>query len=472
MGTELDLKEILEGSISAPAGCGKSHLICDAITRHDAAKPILVLTHTNAGVGALKTRLSRKAPEDVYRISTIDGWSLRLIAMFPKRAGHDPEVLKLSNPRTDYPAISKATETLLASGAIDDVLSATYSRLIVDEYQDCSPSQHRIITTLSKVLPTVVLGDPLQAIFGFRGAVPLDWATEVEAVFPVAGALTRPHRWINAGEESFGRWLLEVRTELLAGRSIDLRGLHGNATWIQLDGNEDHQRRLAAGLTAPPQKDGKVIILADSMNKAAQRSYASQIPGAVVAEAVDLGDLVDFARGFDLAHSSALERLACYIEDIMTNFSAEGLLSRLITIDAGRERTPASEIELAALAFRQQPSYAAAADLAGVVASAGGVRVHRPAMLRGLYQTLRQCQSEDAITPLEAATIVRERSRVVGRPLTKRTVGSTLLLKGLEAEVSVILDIDRMDARHFYVASTRGSKRLVICSHHQHVPVS
>ena len=302
--------------------------------------------------------------------------------------------------------------------------------------------------------------------------MPLDWATEVEAVFPVAGALTKPHRWINAGEESFGRWLLEVRKELLAGRSIDLRGLHRNAKWIELDGNEDHQRRLAAGLAAPPQKDGKVIILADSMNKAAQRGYASQIPGAVVAEAVDPGDLVEFARGFDLSHANALERIARYLENVMTNFSAEGLLARLVTIDAGRERTPASDIELAALAFRQKPTYSAGADFAGAIASTGGVRVHRPAMLSGFYQTLRQCQSQDTITPLEAATTVRERSRTVGRPLAKRTVRSTLLLKGLEAEVSVILDIDRMDARHFYVASTRGSMRLVICSHHQHVPVS
>jgi DNA helicase IV len=43
-------------------------------------------------------------------------------------------------------------------------------------------------------------------------------------------------------------------------------------------------------------------------------------------------------------------------------------------------------------------------------------------------------------------------------------VGSTLLLKGLEADVSVILDVESMDAAHLYVAMTRGSKRLVVCS--------
>jgi hypothetical protein len=47
---------------------------------------------------------------------------------------------------------------------------------------------------------------------------------------------------------------------------------------------------------------------------------------------------------------------------------------------------------------------------------------------------------------------------------SSRAVGNTLLLKGLEADVSVILDATELDARHLYVAMTRGSKRLVVCA--------
>lgn len=101
MPTEIDLASIPRGAISAPAGCGKTRLICDAISKHSGSKPILVLTHTNAGVGALKTRLAKRAPESAYRISTIDGWWLRLIAMFPAGAGLNPDILKLENPRSD-----------------------------------------------------------------------------------------------------------------------------------------------------------------------------------------------------------------------------------------------------------------------------------------------------------------------------------------------------------------------------------
>jgi hypothetical protein len=59
---------------------------------------------------------------------------------------------------------------------------------------------------------------------------------------------------------------------------------------------------------------------------------------------------------------------------------------------------------------------------------------------------------------------MREQNRLLGRLLPRRAVGSTLLLKGLEAEVSVILNADEMNARNLYVAITRGSKRLVVCA--------
>jgi len=77
---------------------------------------------------------------------------------------------------------------------------------------------------------------------------------------------------------------------------------------------------------------------------------------------------------------------------------------------------------------------------------------------------LKTCMASPDVLPADAATIVREQSRLIGRPLAKRTVGSTLLLKGLEAEICVVLNPELMDAKHLYVAMTRGSKRLVICS--------
>ena len=167
---EIDLLAIERGAITAPAGCGKTHLIAKALTRHDATKPILILTHTNAGVVALRGRLDHAGvPPGSYRLMTIDGWAMRLFSMFPGRTGRDPELLKLGNPATDYPNIRVAAAKLLKEDHIGDILEASYARLIVDEYQDCSIRQHALVAYAAKTLPTCVLGDPMQAIFGFGG---------------------------------------------------------------------------------------------------------------------------------------------------------------------------------------------------------------------------------------------------------------------------------------------------------------
>jgi DNA helicase-2/ATP-dependent DNA helicase PcrA len=68
------------------------------------------------------------------------------------------------------------------------------------------------------------------------------------------------------------------------------------------------------------------------------------------------------------------------------------------------------------------------------------------------------------VSLLGAALQVRERNRHLGRPVSRRAVGSTLLLKGLEADVVVILYPHLMDAPNMYVALTRGARRMVVCS--------
>ena len=57
-----------------------------------------------------------------------------------------------------------------------------------------------------------------------------------------------------------------------------------------------------------------------------------------------------------------------------------------------------------------------------------------------------------------------ERNRHFGRPVSHRAVGSTLLLKGLEADIAVILHPELMERSNLYVALTRGACRLIVCS--------
>lgn len=464
-GNDIDLLQIDRGTVTAPAGCGKTHLIADALTRHTNAKPILVLTHTNAGVVALRERLGRAGvPARAYRLCTIDGWIMRLISTFPTRSAHHPDLLKLANPSSDYPNIRVAAIKLLKAGHISDVLAASYARLIVDEYQDCSIRQHAVVAYAAQTLPTCVLGDPLQAIFGFGVDNLARWNEQVCTYFPVIGELDIPWRWINANAEPLGRWLLEIRAKLLRREPVDLRQAPPAVDWVELDGTEDHQRRLRAARVRPPDANGCVLIIGDSTSPDSQRQVASQTPGAVTVEAVDLRDLVSFSRNFDLGDPAALERLAGFAESVMTNVGAADLLRRVQSLTRGTARNPPTDVERAALAFVQAPSYGAAVDVLVEIGKEGGVRTHRPAVLRACIRALRLCDGTGGPSFHDAILQMREQNRLIGRPLPKRAVGSTLLLKGLEADVAVVLNADALDARNLYVAMTRGSRALHICA--------
>ncbi|MDC7684879.1 UvrD-helicase domain-containing protein [Asticcacaulis sp. BYS171W] len=461
---EIDLLDVERGTITAPAGCGKTHLIADALARHSGSKPILVLTHTNAGVAALRGRLDRaNVSPSLYRLTTIDGWAMRLLTLFPQRSGHDPRILSITDPRHHYPAIREHARLLLAGRHIHDILAATYERLIVDEYQDCSIPQHEIVRHASAALRTCVLGDPLQAIFNFAGPT-VDWEGQVRLTFPNAGELGTPWRWINAGEEAFGRWLLSIRPILFAGGSIDLGAAPPNVQWVPLNGADDYRLRLQAGSVPLPHNDGRVLIMADATNPTGQREFAGQIPGGVTVENVDMRDLVAFGEHFNLASPNITSHVVNFAGSVMTNVGAFAMLQRLDSLRAGRARNPASPAEQAALTFAENPTYSGAAILLEEIGKQGGVRAHRPAILRGAFDVLKACIGTDGILPAAAATSVRERSRLIGRPLAKRTVGSTLLLKGLEADIAVILNPSVMDRRHLYVAMTRGAKQLIICT--------
>ena len=463
MALEFDLLGVDLGSVTAPAGCGKTQLIADALTRHPGPKPILVLTHTNAGVMALKTRLNRaQVPAQTFKLATLDGWAMRLVKCFPTRSGIDPSWLELRNPGNDYKQIRRAAAIMLRDGQMDDVLAASYDRLLVDEYQDCSQIQHAIIALASRLLPTCVLGDPLQAIFGFAGKL-ADWEADVRRHFPHVAQLSTPWRWINAGERAFGEWLLSVRGDLLAGRPVDLRSAPRNVEWVPMDGSDDWTRRLAACGTRALTVGGGVLIIAAGKDKRGQRRFAMETPGAVTVESVDLADLVRFAEDFEPVRPDALDQLCAFADEVMSGADGVGLLSRVAAFrqDGG---TPPTEAEAAALSFLAVPSHRAAVEVLVALGRQGGVRAHRQTVLACCIKALNTCDESRPGSFAEAAVQAREENRLLGRVLPARAVGSTLLLKGLEAEVAVVLDVADMDAAHLYVAMTRGSKRLVVCS--------
>nr|WP_079783055.1 UvrD-helicase domain-containing protein [Pseudomonas sp. LPH1] len=464
MPPEIDLLAVDRGSVTAPAGCGKTQQIAEALGAHTGSKPILVLTHTNAGVAALRIRLALASiPNAAYRVATIDGFAMRLVAKFPQRSGLPPAVLELANPGQDYPAIRAAAARLLQAGHITQSLRASYARLLVDEYQDCNLPQHSMITWAAQVLPTCVLGDPMQAIFGFGDNVLVNWQTDVEAYFPSAGVLQTPWRWHRAGTVALGQWLLGVRAQLQAGQSVDLQTAPPEVQWVHLQAaTADAQRRQAAMIRGNGGQDS-VLVIGDSRRPARRNDFASQTPGTTVVERVDLPELIQFARSFDPTAADPLAVLVEFAASVMTGVGTAQLLDRVRILRFGRPQVPPSPIEAAAVAFANAPSLVEAQRLLMALSREPQTRVYRPELLHSCQAALQAAQGSPA--GLYAAALqVRERQRHTGRTQSRRRVGSTLLLKGLEADVAVILEPQDMTLQHLYVAMTRGARQLIVCS--------
>jgi DNA helicase-2/ATP-dependent DNA helicase PcrA len=461
MGLEETLLAVERGSVTAPAGCGKTHLIAEALRLHAGKLPVLVLTHTNAGVTALRQRFSRLGVNaKSYRLSTIDALSKRLAAMFLTRSELDPRALEIANPAKDYPAIQLAAIRLLEGRHLDDSLAATYARLVVDEYQDCVIGQHKVVTELARALPTCVLGDPMQAIFGFTGKL-VSWQKDVESNFPSLGTMDTPWRWINAEALDLGEWLLQARAILSRGENVDVRTLPARVEYVAA-GPEQHDLRRRAAMTAAI-RGGTVLLLGDAKNVSARHLMASQIPGATVVERVDLGDLTNFAKAFNPAAPRAAEEILEFAGSLMTGLDVANTSKRLESIRSNKAIKPPTEIELALLRLEDDKTFHAAQAAMETMRSAADVRLFRHEVFHRCVRSLAAA-SDGTTTFGEASIQERERFRLKGRALGRRNMGSTLLLKGLEADTAVILHADAMDARNLYVALTRASHRVVVCA--------
>lgn len=457
MPATVDLLSVSRGAVVAPAGCGKTHSIVDAVSRND-GKPVLVLTHTNAGVCAVRTRLSRaRVAAARYRVATLDGWALQVVLAYPELAGLRPDLSSMS-----YPALRDAAVRALESGALDAILRATYGRVIVDEYQDCSGPQHRLVLELARRLPCVVLGDPLQNVFDFGGPLP-DWDGEVLAEFPLVAELDRPHRWLNAGEGIFGQWILDIRPDLLAGRGVDLSTAPANVRWIDtsVPGSQiraEFQAMAVLGLAGHQHS----LVVGDARNRGSRAEFARRHAGVHVVEPVDMPDLLP-AVGL-MSAASGTDRVTqalVFASSVMTGID-QPFATRMEEIARGAVRA-STEVELACVAALQDPSFVKIGRMLDRLSSDPSHRVFRPDLLSVMIQGTRRAE-ENGGDLRGAVVAVREARRAEGRALPVLGVGSTLLLKGLEADHAVVLNAAALNARHLYVAISRASRTLTAMS--------
>lgn len=441
----------------AAAGCGKTETVARAAGSYSLGRQ-LVLTHTHAGVRALKDRIARVAehPRDV-RVDTIAGFCLKYSLSYPKLSGIAPDQpLDTVNWATVYEGARRVADSAL--GRL--VLSASYSGLYVDEYQDCEMRQHRVVMALAGIMPTRVVFDPLQAIFGFRDAEPVSLERDLAGVFDRLPDLTTPYRWARSNPE-LGEWLTMARGKLEAEQPIELRGAplgHGPSA-------AEDQRRACWQCA---RRKGSVVAIGHMPPDV--HYLAQRLGGAyTVMEPIDSKELLTSARHLDEARGPArAEYVVEFAKACMTEVG-----SRLATaskafaagrIPATRANTsePDAVAALTAAAQSEGPSSVRAAMRA--VGAIPGAVIYRRELWFDMDRALARMEADPGTPLARHAWEVRDVGRQRGRRVDPRTISRTLLIKGLEFDHAVVLDADKLDTQNLYVALTRGSTSLTVLS--------
>lgn len=461
-----------KGHVIAPAGYGKTHLIALAV-RTSSGKQ-LVLTHTFAGVNSLKTKMTALGvPAANYQVDTIASWSLRLCLAYPKTSGWKTE----SPTSKQWEKLYGCCSVLLEKKFIRHVVAASYAGVYVDEYQDCSDSQHILVCALAEFLPCRILGDPMQAIFDFGEGKPVDWAASVYPTFDCLGQLETPWRWEKAGMPELGTWLKEVRSKIEKGQKIDLStGLPpcvvrvytkpehlASKQYSSLYDQMGHKESVIALHGGDPQSKNKTHQLARTM--AGRFSSIEEVEGK---------DLHIFFKKFGTAKTVQAGFL------LAVEFAKKCFTGVAKTLTAGTKKgefakqtrvTKYPMVLHAANDYLSNPTSSHLKSFFLALKVNPETSAYRRDLLYRFLNVLKMHIDGEGESLSETANIYQREMRHKGRPIChQKLIGTTLLVKGLEYDHAVILDADALDAKHLYVAMTRGSKSLTIIGTGRYLP--
>lgn len=444
-----DLLGVERGAIVAQAGHGKTELIAKVAAL---GRRTLVLTHTNAGIQAIRARLKRlRVPQKSVAVDTIAGWSLRYAHAFPG----------VANPPADMPVreewddVHRGVMAGLKIPAIRQVVESSYDRILIDEYQDCNGHQHALAAELSAIVPTLIFGDPMQGIFEFAGAT-LSWEGAIHQRFPLVGQLETPYRWRDKNP-ALGEWIADARVRLIRGERVEFTG--GAVNYRHSTTAFD----MEALFESVEGKEGTIAAIHCHKGLCYQIAAAAR-GGYQAIEELAAKTLSDFARSWD-ASPAADGRLAAMRWVFSQSFSAKKL-------EDGEqpplEEGPVMEAIKAVTATLGTDGPHAALEMLTLSRKLPRAKLHRQELLRDVERAISELAAGRCATMLEGAKRVRDRASNVGRKMPRRTISTPLLLKGLEFDHVVVPDASHFtnesqaQAKLFYVAISRPTQSLTI----------
>lgn len=494
----------------APAGYGKTYTIVECLKYTSGRQ--LILTHTHAGVASIKSKI-RKAmiSSDRYSVETISSFSQKYVKAF--YVGSDiPEqdAKNKTNPDKDYHSfIQLKTCELLLSQVIKQIIQASYDGLFVDEYQDCTQIQQKLIMKLADILPTRLLGDPLQGVFDFNGPVP-DFTNDLSE-FDKFPELKIPYRWYQEGNnKELGKLIKNFRSPLTKGQTINVRTQAKSGLYvikIKEDDFNDAQslyRKKIEGLLSYSEEDSsyKNLLLlvpeyteldGDQKKRKGGVSERAKILSKIdYSNSITLLEAIDDKKFYSLAKD--LDDLVISIKrarkpvkkiyDLLSNLfyktggtrhknkglndwisspSPKRAIDYYVKTKRSDPQGFADSLKTIIEEMQKNPSKRSLYSLVLFVKNDLRIRVQpRTELLNSLIKAIHDSINTKT-TIFEAMKSHKNIIRRVGKKIHGKCIGTTLLTKGLEFDTVAILDAHKFDCpKHLYVALTRCCKNLII----------
>ena len=454
--------------IVAPAGCGKTHTIAETVPLIKGK--VLILTHTHAGIAAIREKLKKKNLSSArFRVETIAGYAQSYVLAFTPVAS-----IPSRFDEAYYPFIYSRFTELLSRQHIQRAIKLTYNHIIIDEYQDCIVAQHAIIIKLSDFQLVHALGDEMQGIFQFGGQELIDWAV-VENDFRTVGKLSGPWRWgQDGGNKELGSQISQIRQRLENNETIDFSDYSEietrNAGSFGF-GSGYFYRTLDEILN---QEKNLLIIDPDSSNKNNRlnivKSFKSRIymleslddkdfyNRAAIVDKMREGDtyelLLDLTRGTLNKRGRSKNRLFTNISTILKDSKPKK-----------SDRNPRVQKLLDKVrGLIENYNLPSLLEILEGLNEIPGVNTPSREQYTSLIKSIR-IAIEKGETVVDGAREFRDVTRRTGRKIRGHVIGTTLLTKGLEVDAVLILNVHGFkDKKNFYVAISRACKRLIIFS--------
>lgn len=461
----------------APAGHGKTYTIAACLKCTMGLQ--LILTHTHAGVASIKEKVrSMNIPKGSCHIETISSYAQKYVKAF--YCGTD--IPDQSDTKNYYDFIVDKAFEILKLKPVGKVIRATYSGLYVDEYQDCSVRQHQMIMALSKWLPVHILGDPLQGIFGSLnreqgGSVNLP-DDLIESGFNVIDKLDTPYRWLKDGHNrALGEALKRLRRNLESRQPVNLEDYTDGIEIFVVKSNDKFNSKTDYGKTlGSVTKEKSVLVIEPSgISVTPRERVAQRYKQFMVLEAIDNEDFYQIASSMDeLVQGFEYAR---FKEDVLFKLFGKTEINQWFSANKikskrGPNKAKAESLKSLIKGFEQDCTVEEIYQILSELEKEIGAKVKRRELFNSILKSLGEANM-NKISVSEAMRNHRNNVRRAGRKCDGRVIGTTLLTKGLEFDIVVILDAHKISCpKHLYVAMTRACKRLIVFTEKKILSVS